>query len=147
MENENDTDDVGDLLKELDKPDEKPDTGLLIDLHKPKESVEEPDDESSDDEDDDNESEIEIKEDNSVDMTDSGDSIMDKTDDSEKDNEGYDPEDSFKTILSDAGLKRGVKAITESFFNGAIDSPDWLNYVLMEAGIGKKQRNLILMSY
>jgi hypothetical protein len=131
-------DDVDDLLQELGKPDEEKSTGLLIDLHKSSESSDPTNDNSGI-------NEI-IKKDNGDVMSDEKKGTTAVVESDER-IDGYDPDENFKTILMDAGLKRGIKAITESFFNGEIDNPAWLNYVLMEAGIGKKHRNLILMSY
>lgn len=169
-----DTDEVEDLMQELGKPDKKKSTGLLIDLYKAHDALDQTsgsnddDSESAFDDPDDSDSKNNLDDSEGLDdivldvdykindLEDNGDNMANKSDnvvnetkevkvDVEQD--GYDPDAHFRMILADAGLKRGVKAISESFFNGEIDNPHWLNYVLMEAGIGKKHRNLILMSY
>jgi len=141
-----------DLLQSLGMTDGDKKSGLLIDLHNndnPDESeveIDESEIEIDEQVNEDDGTTVNNTEDNSDNMAE--DTDMTKNQTSEPDSqEGFDPEELFKQILADAGLKRGVKAISESFFNGDIDDPTWLHYILMEAGIGKKHRNLILMSY
>lgn len=59
----------------------------------------------------------------------------------------YDPEDEFRQMLRDMGLKTKIKTITEVFFQGNTDSPDWLEYVLKKANIPQSKRELILMRW
>lgn len=152
-------DEVENLLQILGMTDGDKKSGLLIDLHK-NDNPDEPEVEIDELDVETDESEIRMnepvnKDDGIVvsDTEDNSDIMVEDTDKpknqtSEPDShEGYDPDEQFKQILADAGLKRGVKAISESFFNGEIDNPSWLHYILTEAGIGKKHRNLILMSY
>lgn len=141
-----------DLLQSLGKNDGDKKSGLLVDLHKsdnPDESEVEADEsgiEINEQVNKNNKTVASNTEGNSDNMAEDTNVIKDQV--SEPDSqEGYDPDEQFRQVLADAGLKRGVKAISESFFNGDIDDPTWLHYILMEAGIGKKHRNLILMSY
>lgn len=59
----------------------------------------------------------------------------------------YDPEDEFRQMLRDMGLKTRTKTITEVFFQGNTDSPDWLEYVLKKANVPQSKRELILMRW
>ncbi len=60
---------------------------------------------------------------------------------------GIDPVEDFKAKLKDMGITKSVKVITDSFFSGNIDDPQWLVYVLAQAGLSARHRELMIMSY
>ncbi len=57
------------------------------------------------------------------------------------------PQDRFRKIMKDMGFKMGVENITELFFRGDTNSPDWLEYTLNTGHIPPKNRELIISTY
>ncbi len=57
------------------------------------------------------------------------------------------PQDRFRKILQDNGYKVGLESITEMFFRGDTNSPEWLDYILNLGHIPAKNRELIVSTY
>jgi len=59
----------------------------------------------------------------------------------------YDPQQDFKAILKDMGLKNKIESIAKMFYAGDIDNPVHLDEVLKTAGIDTSRRRLAVASY